>query len=118
MIERNLEKVLEINKDMYKDMKNMADFYVMTGVINEHYLPKINVEYIGMNHDDCMELRDIMFKNNYRKGKFKHYKKEYLERCIGWEWLCYSPFNNHRVDIPHGVLYLYEGWGKGDKTNK
>lgn len=118
MVERKLEKTLEINKDMYKDIKNMVDFYLMTNVVNKDYLPKVDVQYIGMNDDDCKELRDIMFRNNYRKGKFRYYKKEYLERCVGMEWLCYSPYSHPDVDIPHGVLYLYEGWDKGEQTNR
>ena len=115
MRERKLEKVLEINKDMYKDMKNMVDFYTMVGVWHEGVDYKPDVQYIGMNDEDCRELQDLMINNNYRKGKYRRYSKENLRKMAAWEWLFYSPFSNPDVDIPHGVLYLYEGWDKGER---
>ena len=113
MVERKIEKVLEINKDMYKNMKNMVDFYTMVGVWYEGADYKPDVQYIGMNNEDCQELQSLMVKNNYHKGKFRHYSKDTLRSMAAWEWLCYSPLSSPNLEIPHGVLYLYEGWDKG-----
>lgn len=113
MVERKIEKVLEINKDMYKDMKNMVDFYTMVGVWYEGADYKPDVQCIGMNNEDCQELQSLMVKNNYHKGKFRHYNKDTLRSMAAWEWLCYSPLSSPNLEIPHGVLYLYEGWDKG-----
>lgn len=110
-----IEKTLEINKDMYKDMKNMVDFYVMTGVWYEGADYKPDVTRIYMNYEDCLELQGLMVKNNYRKGKFRRYNKKQLKSMAAWEWLCYSPASSLNLDIPHGVLYLCEGWDKGEK---
>ena len=108
MVERKIEKVLEINKDMYKNMKNMVDFYTMVGVWYEGADYKPDVQYIGMNNEDCQELQSLMVKNNYHKGKFRHYNKDTLRSMAAWEWLCYSPLSSPNLEIPHGVLYLYE----------
>lgn len=114
MRERKLEKVLEINKDMYKDMKNMMDFYTMVGVWHEGVDYKPDVQLIEMNEEDCKELKTLMINNNYRKGKYRGYSWENIVRMASWEWLFYSPWINPKVGMPHGVLYLYEGWDKGE----
>lgn len=116
MVERKIVKVLEINKDMYKDMKNMVDFYTMVGVWHKGADYKPDVRLIGMNRDDCMELETLIVNNNYRKGKFKSHSKASIKKMAVWEWLGYAPSCSPDLNIPHGVLYLYEGWDQCEKN--
>ena len=131
MIERKLEKTIPINPEMYKDMKNMLDFYIMTGltkVTGKDYAgkliidPAINVTLIGMNSEDCEALKQLMIDNNYKKGKMRHYSKKRLETMASWEMLYYAPMTlnpafTKEPDIhEHGLLYLYEGWDKSSET--
>lgn len=127
MVERKLVKIIPINKDMYKDIKNLAEFYEACGVVTKtqdefgqtNYEPKIDVTMIGMNGNDCKALYDLLVQNNYRKGKYRHYNKEALKRMTSWEMLYYCPYyideklSNEKDYIPSGELWLFEGWDKG-----
>ena len=130
MKEMKLIKTIPIDKDIYKDMKNLIDFYVMTGLTkilmddfgNEYLDPLIDVTCVGMNSEDCNELKTIMFDNNYRKEKYRRYNKKNLSQAIGWEMLYYAPysvdpaFTGKEDPHEHGLLYLYEGWNQGKKN--
>ena len=113
-MKRKLEDIKIIKKikapfEMYSSMKNMEEFYKMVGIFDLKGDKLGNVTKIHMNNDECEYLKELLFKNNYRKGKFKQYKKEYLKRCIAMEWVCYSPCSLI-LDVPKGEIWLEEGW--------
>ena len=102
-------KKIEIPLEMYSSMKDMEEFYRMVGILELKGDKLGDVTKIHMNNDECEYLKELLFKNNYRKGKFRHYKKEYLERCIAWEWVLFSPCSLI-LDVPKGEIWLEEGW--------
>lgn len=110
-MKRNIEdtkfvKKINITEEQYASMKNMVDFYTFIGLFTGS--EKIDVQKVHMNDDDCRKLEDLMFKNSYRKGKFRHYTKKALKTSCAWEWLGYSPCSI--FDIPHNEIWLEEGW--------
>ena len=102
-------KKIKAPLEMYSSMKNMEEFYKMVGILDLKGDKLGDATKIHMNNDECKYLKEFLFKNNYRKGKFKLYKKEYLERCIAMEWLCFSPCSLI-LDVPKGEIWLEEGW--------
>ena len=102
-------KKIEAPLEKYSTMKNMEEFYEMVGIIELKAGKQGDATKIHMNNDECEYLKELLFKNNYRKGKFRRYKKEYLERCVAWEWVFYSPCSLI-LDVPKGEIWLEEGW--------
>lgn len=95
--------------EIYSTMRNMEDFYEMVGLLDLKGDCVGDVTKIHMNEEECEALKDLMFKNNYRKGKLRSYKKEYLRSCVAMEWVCYSPCSSV-IDVPKGEIWLEEGW--------
>ena len=117
-MKRKLEDIVIVKKleaplKSYSEMKTMEGFYTMIGVLSlkEDNGYQIDVTKIHMNNEECEYLQELMVKNNYRKGKYRHYTKKYLEQCVAWEWLFYSP-NTFELDVPKGEIWLEEGWDK------
>ena len=124
-----LEKTIPITKDMYKDIKSLAEFYVAVGLSRKYIdnsgqerITQLDVTLVGMNSTDCNELRVILYRNNYKKGKLRYCNKQALDKMIGWEMLCYAPYSidPRLCDEPDihesGLLYLYEGWDKPNEN--
>lgn len=102
-------KKIKAPLEMYSSIKDLGEFYKVIGLLDLLNTNKGDATKIHMNNEECEYLKELMFKNNYRKGKFKRYKKEYLERCVSMEWLCYSPCSSI-LDVPKGEIWLEEGW--------
>lgn len=102
------DKIIPITKDMYKNTKNMEEFYESIGItamISEGYT--FDVQKIYMNKEDVEELQSIFLKNLKKSEDYKQYTDKSLKNRIGWEWLLYSP--NSSKDIKSGYIYLEDG---------
>ena len=70
----------------------MMDFYEKIGAIpyfEDKYVT--DVKNVYMNREQCEWLNDL-FKRNIRKLKmYKHYKEEYTDTIVAFDWLNYSP---------------------------
>ena len=105
-------KKIDAPFELYSTMKDISEFYKKVGLLDytddQH---SIDVQKIHMNDDECQYLKELLFDNNYRKGKFRHYSRDYLRRCANMEWLHYSPCS-FILDVPKGEIWLEEGWLK------
>lgn len=101
-------KIVKINEDMFKDIKSLVDFYNAIGLLDRTRYQKINVTRVFISPANINKIRELLFKNNYRKGNYRHYNKKNLKTIISWEMLYGSPAMSDLV--PDDEIWLKEGW--------
>ena len=101
-------KVVKINEYMYKNIKNLVEFYENVGLFERNKGKQINVTKVHVGLNTHQKLRELLFKNNYRKGKYRNYNKNSIETMVSWEMLYGSPVMSE--EIPDDEIWLEEGW--------
>ena len=101
-------KLITINKDAVKDVSTMYEFYFAIGM-EEHFKNGIkDVKQIHANKFTCEWVHNLL-KENSKHTKNKHlklYRKEYRLQLIAWDWLCYAPETDEKLeDYQIGLVY-------------